>query len=70
MAASREISVCSCEPSRRIETVRPAASFLPATKRIGTLASELAHLIGDFLVAEVALDSKPGFSGRRHHFIA
>jgi hypothetical protein len=44
-AKSRSIWVCSGEPSLRTETVRSAASFLPTTKRTGTLASKCSRTL-------------------------
>ena len=44
-AASRGMTCWPSLPSRRIETVRSAASFLPTTSRTGTLARECSRTL-------------------------
>lgn len=44
-ASERLAELCACEPRRRMETVRSAASFLPTTRSAGTLASECSRTL-------------------------
>ena len=44
-AASNPTTFCSCIPSRRTDTVRNSASFLPTTSSTGTLASECSRTL-------------------------
>ncbi len=44
-AASSGIDVCACEPSRRTETPRSAASRLPMARMTGTFCSECSRTL-------------------------
>ena len=44
-ASSSDIDTCCCEPSRRIDTVRSAASLRPATSITGIFASECSRTL-------------------------
>ena len=44
-ASSNRITTCSCEPSRRIETVFSSASRLPSAKITGTFATECSRTL-------------------------
>ncbi len=44
-ASSSPIATIACDPSRRMETLAPSASFLPTTSITGTLASECSRTL-------------------------
>ena len=43
--SSKPITVCSCEPSRRTETLRASASRMPTARMTGTFASECSRTL-------------------------